>query len=71
MYEIPNSAPMTVTRVRESDVKEKKIWDGVDEMKNWEWEYGSSPEFSNQIEGELSFGSLVCSAFLNIVCGSS
>ena len=50
---------MEVTFVKEEDVAEKKIWDGVKEMKTWEWEYGSSPEFSNQIEGELSFGSLV------------
>jgi lipoate-protein ligase A len=50
---------MEVTYANEDDVTEKKIWDGVKEMKTWEWEYGSSPEFSNQIEGELSFGSLV------------
>jgi lipoate-protein ligase A len=59
VYEIPNTPPMEVTYVKEKDVTEKKIWDGVKEMKTWEWEYGSSPEFSNQIEGELSFGSLV------------
>lgn len=50
---------MSVTRVREDEVHEPKIWYGVEEMKTWEWEYGSSPEFSNLIEGELSFGSLV------------
>lgn len=50
---------MEITHVREKDVTDKKVWDGVKEMKTWEWEYGSSPEFSNRIEGELSFGSLV------------
>jgi len=59
VYEIPNSPSMEVTYVKEEDLAETKIWDGVKEMKTWEWEYGSSPEFSNQIEGELSFGSLV------------
>jgi lipoate-protein ligase A len=59
VYENPNTPPMEVTYVKEKDVTEKKIWDGVKEMKTWEWEYGSSPEFSNHIEGELSFGSLV------------
>jgi lipoate-protein ligase A len=53
---------MQVTIVNEQDVVEQKIWDGVKEMKTWEWEYGSSPEFSNIIQGELSFGSLVCPA---------
>lgn len=52
---------MPVITVNEAEVKEKKVWEGVDEMKTWEWEYGSSPEFSNLIEGELSFGSLVSS----------
>jgi lipoate-protein ligase A len=60
IYEIPNTPLMKVQYVTEADITEKKVWDGVKEMKTWEWEYGSSPEFSNVIEGELSFGSLVC-----------
>jgi lipoate-protein ligase A len=55
---------MKVQYVKEEEVTETKIWDGVKEMKTWEWEYGSSPEFSNRIEGELSFGSLVRSPSL-------
>lgn len=50
---------MQVNLVKERDITDHKVWDGVKEMKTWEWEYGSSPEFSNLIEGELSFGSLV------------
>lgn len=50
---------MQVNIVKEQDITDQKVWDGVKEMKTWEWEYGSSPEFSNLIEGELSFGSLV------------
>jgi lipoate-protein ligase A len=64
VYEIPDSAAMKVQYVKEEEVTETKIWDGVKEMKTWEWEYGSSPEFSNRIEGELSFGSLVRSPSL-------
>jgi lipoate-protein ligase A len=54
---------MQVTNVFERNVSEKRVWDGVKELKTWEWEYGSSPEFSNLIEGELSFGSLVSTSF--------
>jgi lipoate-protein ligase A len=54
---------MQVTNVSERNVSEQKVWDGVKELKTWEWEYGSSPEFSNLIEGELSFGSLVSTSF--------
>lgn len=50
---------MQVNIVKEQDITDQKVWDGVKEMKTWEWEYGSSPEFSNLIEGELSFGPLV------------
>jgi len=59
VYDLPEQGSMPVNHVREADVEEKKVWDGVEELKTWEWEYGSSPEFSNLIEGELSFGSLV------------
>jgi lipoate-protein ligase A len=59
VYEIPSSPPMEIISVKEKEVSEPKILAGIDEMKTWEWEYGSSPEFSNIIQGELSFGSLV------------
>jgi lipoate-protein ligase A len=57
---------MEIIRVKEKEISEPKILAGVNEMKTWEWEYGSSPEFSNSIQGELSFGSLV-----GIICSIS
>lgn len=51
---------MQTMKVTEASVKDvKKVWEGVAEMKSWEWEYGSSPEFSHLIEGVLSLGSIV------------
>lgn len=41
------------------DAKFRKVYEGVKELKSWEWTYGSSPEFSNVIEGHLSLGSVV------------
>jgi lipoate-protein ligase A len=67
VYEKP-ATPMRVTNVNEKDVREPKLWDGVKEMKTWEWEYGSSPEFSNLIEGELSFGTLVSPPLVHRPC---
>ena len=60
VYALPGDGDLSVTRVTEDSVDEKKVWDGVAEMQTWEWEYGSSPEFSNSIQGDLSFGQLVC-----------
>lgn len=62
---------MQVNLVKEQDITDQKVWDGVKEMKTWEWEYGSSPEFSNLIEGELSFGSLVHLTSAVIDCADS
>jgi lipoate-protein ligase A len=59
VYALPGDHGLQITRVTEDSVDEKKVWDGALELKTWEWEYGSSPEFSNLIEGELSFGTLV------------
>lgn len=59
VYALPGDGGLRTTIVRESEVKEKKVWDGANEMQTWEWEYGSSPEFSNLIEAELSFGTVV------------
>lgn len=62
---------MQVNLVKEQNITDQKVWDGVKEMKTWEWEYGSSPEFSNLIEGELSFGSLVHLTSAVIDCADS
>lgn len=50
---------MRTTIVRERDVSEKKVWDGVEELKSWDWQYGQTPEFENSIVGELPFGRVV------------
>lgn len=50
--------PMTTCEVTESMVKEKKIWEGYEELKSWEWQYGQTPEFTNELEGNFSFGDL-------------
>jgi lipoate-protein ligase A len=46
----------------------QKISEGIEEMKSWEWEYGASPEFSNSLEGEMSFGNIVSVSELSF-CG--
>lgn len=53
---------MRTTVVREQEVTEKKVWDGVEELKSWEWQYGQTPEFENTIVGDLPFGRVVCPA---------
>lgn len=50
---------MPVHLIDEAAVEDRKVWDGAAEMKTWEWEYGQTPEFTNTIEGTLSFGDLV------------
>jgi len=45
--------------VVEARVKEKKVLDGADEVRSWEWQYGQTPEFTNEIEGDLSIGKIV------------
>ncbi|EIW69568.1 hypothetical protein TREMEDRAFT_30736, partial [Tremella mesenterica DSM 1558] len=49
---------MAVKEIREEEVVEKKVWEGIEEMKSWEWEFGQNPEFSNILKGRLSFGNL-------------
>ncbi|WWD15807.1 hypothetical protein CI109_100231 [Kwoniella shandongensis] len=50
------------TREVSSDlVKVENVWKGVEELKSWEWQYGQTPEFSNEIQGEFSFGSISAS----------
>ena len=51
---------LALYRVEEVHVSERKVWDGVNELKGWEWTYGQTPEFINLIEGELGLGKLVC-----------
>ncbi|WWC61224.1 uncharacterized protein I303_103804 [Kwoniella dejecticola CBS 10117] len=55
---IGNGKKMETREVNSDWVKEPKIWKGVEELKSWEWQYGQTPEFTNLLEGELSFGSL-------------
>ena len=47
--------------VTENLVKEEKVWQGVQELKSWEWVYGQTPEFTNLLQGEVSKGRLVSS----------
>jgi lipoate-protein ligase A len=51
--------PMQTIEIDEGRVKEAKVWDGVRELKSWEWTFGQTPEFSNDFEGDLSFGKVV------------
>jgi lipoate-protein ligase A len=50
---------MVIHHVQEEQIKEEKIWKGVEELKTWEWTFGQTPEFGNTIEGELSIGKIV------------
>ncbi|WRT67011.1 uncharacterized protein IL334_003977 [Kwoniella shivajii] len=52
---------METKEVNENWIKDPKVWKGVEELKSWEWQYGQTPEFTNSLEGELSFGSLSAS----------
>jgi lipoate-protein ligase A len=45
--------------ITEGGVREDKVWDGVKELKSWEWTFGQTPEFTNELEGDLSFGKIV------------
>lgn len=45
--------------VSESEVREEKVWNGVEELRSWDWTFGQSPEFSNSFEGDLSIGNIV------------
>jgi lipoate-protein ligase A len=51
--------PMQTVEIDEGRVREDKVWDGVKELKSWEWTFGQTPEFSNDFEGDLSFGKVV------------
>ncbi|RSH86607.1 Biotin/lipoate A/B protein ligase [Apiotrichum porosum] len=50
----PGTMPVTV--VEEKDVDLPKVWDDVADIKSWEWQYGQTPEFTNLITADLSFG---------------
>ncbi|KAK4687730.1 hypothetical protein P7C73_g2386, partial [Tremellales sp. Uapishka_1] len=52
---------METREVSEGRVKEAKVWEGVEELKGWAWQYGQSPEMSNTLEGVLSFGTISAS----------
>jgi lipoate-protein ligase A len=56
-----------------SDAQRIKIDAGAQELKSWQWTFGQTPEFSNDIEGDLSFGSLVCRIILSFetICPES
>jgi lipoate-protein ligase A len=51
--------------VAEDQVREPKVWEGVDELRSWEWQYGQTPEMTNELETTLSIGTLV-SHFRNL-----
>jgi lipoate-protein ligase A len=51
--------PMQTIETDEGRVREFKVWNGVKELKSWEWTFGQTPEFSNDFEGDLSFGKVV------------
>ncbi|KAK6902798.1 hypothetical protein I203_108057 [Kwoniella mangroviensis CBS 8507] len=53
-----HSKKMETNEVNSDWIKEPKVWKGVEELKSWEWQYGQTPEFSNELEGKLSFGDL-------------
>ncbi|WVQ98628.1 hypothetical protein IAU59_005758 [Kwoniella sp. CBS 9459] len=52
---------METREVNPDWVKEEKVWKGVRELKSWEWQYGQTPEFSNQLQGDFAFGSVSAS----------
>ncbi|WVW83244.1 hypothetical protein I302_105263 [Kwoniella bestiolae CBS 10118] len=58
VYSNSSSKKMETNEVNPDWVKESKVWKGVEELKSWEWQYGQTPEFSNELEGKLSFGDL-------------
>ncbi|KAL7422195.1 hypothetical protein Q5752_002841 [Cryptotrichosporon argae] len=47
--------------VAEGDVRDRKVWDGVAELKSWEWQYGQTPEFTNTLAAALSIGQVTAS----------
>ncbi|WVR05086.1 hypothetical protein IAU60_002098 [Kwoniella sp. DSM 27419] len=49
---------MVTHSVDQNKVKDVKVWKGVDELKSWEWQYGQTPEFTNELDGEFSFGTV-------------
>lgn len=50
---------METREVSEGRVHESRVTDGARELKSWEWQYGQTPEFTNDIEGEVSIGRVV------------
>jgi lipoate-protein ligase A len=56
-----NGGKLQLKEVTESSIKEEKVWQGVQELKSWEWVYGQTPEFTNLLQGEVSKGRLVSS----------
>lgn len=55
---------MEVHGFSEDDGKvEDKIWTGVRDLMSWDWQYGQTPEFTNEFEGRLSIGELVRASF--------
>ncbi|WVQ78213.1 hypothetical protein IAT38_000296 [Cryptococcus sp. DSM 104549] len=49
---------METREVSEGGVKDEKVWKGYEELKGWEWQYGQTPEFTNELEGSFSFGDI-------------
>nr|ODN99699.1 lipoate-protein ligase A [Cryptococcus depauperatus CBS 7855] len=57
VYSSPNTPMKTHTVIKEN-IKENEVWKGYQELMEWEWQYGQTPEFSNNIEGNFSWGDL-------------
>ncbi|ORY90879.1 hypothetical protein BCR35DRAFT_108826 [Leucosporidium creatinivorum] len=48
-----------VTRVNESELERNEYVKGVsDELQSWDWQWGSTPEFTHDIEGSFPFGDI-------------
>lgn len=55
--------------INEEGAINEKILKGIEELKSWEWTYGQTPEFNNEIEADLSFGSVVSFSVLSCFVG--
>ena len=60
--------PIQVDKSSMTPEQRAKVETGMQELKSWEWTFGQTPEFSNEIEGDLSFGSVVSPAICFTLC---
>ncbi len=50
---------METYQATQAGVTERKVVDGAKELNSWAWQYGQTPEFTNDLEGETSVGKVV------------